>query len=80
MQSTPTTHAGLAMLCWFAKKRHVVDSLKGLQLELIFCSARGTLTKAQEVRAKKKARTYIYLLNYYKKRYSLSLQFTKRFS
>lgn len=67
-----TTIPAPAILRWACKKNYVVKSLKGLQLELIFCSARGTITKSQEVRAKKKARSYIYLLNYYKKRYSLS--------
>lgn len=72
MQST-STRAGLAYLRWFAKKNYVVKSLKALQLEVVFCSTRGTLTKKQESLAKRKARSLIYSLNHYKRICNLSV-------
>lgn len=73
-------HAGEIILKWSCKKFNAVNSLKALQLELIFCSARGTLTRKQEHRAKRKARTYLAVLHHYKKRYSLSLLNAKEIS
>lgn len=75
MQSTYTTHAGAVMLRWFGKKRFIVNNLKALQLELIFCAAMGTISPAQEERAKKKARQNVYLLKFYQKRYNLYLNY-----
>jgi hypothetical protein len=67
------THTGTAILRYAWKKNYAIKSLKALQLELIFCSAMGKLTRQQQARAKKKARSYVYLLNYYRKRYTLSV-------
>jgi hypothetical protein len=64
---------GTSTLRWAWKKAYVIKSLKALQLELIFCTARGIVTRQQEDKAKRKARSYVYVLHHYKKRYNLSI-------
>ena len=72
-----TTHTGTATLRWAWKKDYAIKSLKGLQLEMIFCTAMGTITRQQEVRAKKKARRHLYILCHYKRIYDLYMNDTK---
>lgn len=74
------TNTGTAILRYAWKKNYAIKSLKALQLELIFCSAMGKLTRHQEIRAKKKARSYIYILQHYRRRYNLYVNDTNKVS